>query len=95
MVSDLDLYVQNICHCIQDKTQKVLPHIHRYGEWWLLLVDTIMPWGLEPDEVNQAKTRITNIGCFHKVIVIDSSGNSSLLEIGGGLAPNNETTTLA
>jgi len=84
------LYVQNISHCIQEKVQKVSPYIQRYPEWWLLLVDTIGAWQLEPDEVQQIRAGITSIDCFQNLLVIDYSGKRCLLKVqqSAAAAPN-------
>lgn len=75
------LYVQNISHCIQEKVLKVSPYLHRYEEWWLLLIDTIGAWQLEPDEIQQIRNGVTGIGCFQKLLVIDYSGKVCLLNV--------------
>ena len=77
----VDLYAQNISHCIQEKTQKISAYKNRYNEWWLLLVDTIGAWNLMLDEVQQVRARIPSIGSFDKLILIDYLGNKCLLEI--------------
>jgi hypothetical protein len=75
------LYVRNISHCIQEKVQKVSLYLPRYQEWWLLLVDAIGAWQLEPEEVQQIRSAITSIGCFRKALIIDYSGKNCLLQV--------------
>lgn len=78
----VELYVQNISHCIEEKAQKIAPHKNRYNEWWLMLVNTMMAWNnLDSYEVQQARTGIANHGGFNKIIVIDYFGKNCLLEI--------------
>jgi hypothetical protein len=75
------MYSQNITHCIKEKAQKVHPYKTRYPEWWLLLVDTMMAWDLEPHEVDQLRSQVTVRGGFNKTIVIDHLGQRKLFEI--------------
>jgi len=78
----VQMYAQNIAHCIQEKEQKIVPHKNRYKDWWLLLVDTMMAWDLEPSEVDEVRAGIATHGGFNKIFVIDYFGNRRLLEIG-------------
>jgi len=77
----VQLYATNISHCIGEKSQKIARHKSRYSEWWLLLVDTVAAWDLMPDEVEQVRGGISNIGSFDKLVVIDYLGNKCFLRI--------------
>ena len=79
--SVVKLYSKNISHCIHVKSQKIASHKERYSKWWLLLVDTMMFWNLEANEVHQVRSAIPNIGSFDKLVVIDYHGDKCLLEI--------------
>lgn len=78
----VQMYAQNIVHCIQEKEPKIVPYKNRYKDWWLLLVDTMMAWDLEPSEVEEVRAGIATHGGFNKIIVIDYFGNRRLIEIG-------------
>lgn len=78
----VQMYAQNIAHCIQEKERKIVPCKNLYKDWWLLLVDTMMAWDLEPSEVEEVRAGIATHGGFNKIIVIDYFGNRRLLEIG-------------
>lgn len=41
------MYVDNISHCIQEKSAKIARYEDRYDKWWLLLVD-FLGWGIGP-----------------------------------------------
>jgi hypothetical protein len=75
------LYIQNITHCIQEKVSKVRPFEGQFEDWWLILVDTVMAWDLEPSEVARIRPGIVSNSVFDKVIVIDYHGDTCLLEI--------------
>lgn len=79
--SDVQVYSENIAHCIHEKERKVLPFKSRYSEWWLLLVDTMMFWDFEPWEVDEVRSGITSFGGFGRVTVIDYLGDRCLLEL--------------
>lgn len=78
----VQMYAQNIAHCIQEKERKIAPCKNLYKDWWLLLVDTMMAWDLDPSEVEEVSAGIATHGGFNKIIVIDYFGNRRLLEIG-------------
>ena len=78
----VQMYAQNIVHCIQEKEPKIVPYKNLYKDWWLLLVDTMMVWYLEHSEVEEVRAGIATHGGFNKIIVIDYFGNNRLLEIG-------------
>jgi hypothetical protein len=75
------LYTQNIIHCIQEKESKVAPYKSQFKTWWLLLVDIVLVWDLESDEVARIRSGIVNHGGFDKIIVIDYHGKACLMEI--------------
>ncbi|MCX6234429.1 MAG: hypothetical protein NT175_06835 [Bacteroidetes bacterium] len=77
----VQMYIQNILHCIQQKKTKIEPCKHLYKDWWLVLVDIMMSWNLEPYEVEEIKTGITDRGGFNKIIILDYFGDNCLLEL--------------
>ncbi|MBI4549008.1 MAG: hypothetical protein HY707_13580 [Ignavibacteriae bacterium] len=77
----VQLYATNISHCIREKSQKISRYRSRYTEWWLLLVDTVRAWDLMPDEVQQVRGGIPNIGSFDQLIIIDYLGSKCFLRI--------------
>jgi hypothetical protein len=79
--SDVEVYSENIAHCIEEKAQKIIPVKNRYSEWWLLLVDTIMFWDFEPSEVDEVRSGIASFGGFDRVTVIDYLGDRCLVEL--------------
>jgi hypothetical protein len=77
----VQMYVSNILHCITDKKMKLAPVKHKYNEWWLVLVDTMMAWNLEAYEVGQIRAGICEYGDFNRIIVLDYFGDKCLLRI--------------
>lgn len=77
----LQLYSENINHCIRVKDADITRWKGQYDERWLLLVDTMMFWDLDPDDVQKVRSSIPNIGRFNKLMVIDYNGNKCLLNI--------------
>jgi hypothetical protein len=78
---EVQLYAKNISHCIEEKSHKIASRRARYNEWWLLLVDTIGAWSLQPNEVQQIRDGISSIGNFNRLIVINHLGDKCLLEM--------------
>jgi hypothetical protein len=77
----IQMYIQNILHCIQVKEAKINPCRKLYKEWWLILVDTMMSWNLESSEVNEIKRGIVTRGRFDKIIILDYFGDNCLLQL--------------
>ena len=56
-INDLDsggsvtgLLIDSTNHCIEEKARKIKQHRHKYGAWWLLLLNTT-PYRLHRDEI--------------------------------------------
>lgn len=77
----VELYGQNIFHCIQEKSRKIAPYKTRYKEWWLLLVDTMGAWDMLPHEAQQVRAGIPNVGSFDRLVLIDYLGDKCFLDI--------------
>lgn len=73
----LSMYIDNINHCVDQKTIKVNPYLNRYKEWWLLLVDS-MGWRLDNKDSSFVKSNINSLGNFNRMQII-SYGNGRLL----------------
>ena len=65
-----NLYIDSVQWCIEEKSNKIKPHKHKYLEWQLLLVDS-MRWDLGIEEVERIRASITDLGLFDSLIVID------------------------
>ncbi len=78
--SVISLYVNNIQYCISDKTVKIKPHLPKYAEWWLVLVDN-MDWWLDNEEINEIVSAINELGNFDEIKVIRMDGEKQLLNI--------------
>lgn len=76
----IQIYIDNITHCITEKTAKVKPHREGYCVWWLILVDN-MGMGLIADETDEVKSALLSLGAFTRVIVINHSGTECLLDM--------------
>lgn len=73
-------YVENIGHCISEKSSKVRPYLAKYQRWWLYLVDH-MGWGLDAEETQELISSISDIGVFDGVFIIGNDGISLLASI--------------
>jgi hypothetical protein len=71
------LYINNILHCIAEKSIKIESFIDRYHKWWLILVDS-MEYGLDQDDSIEIISAIEDIANFDKVLVIDREGKKIL-----------------
>lgn len=73
----ISMYIDNIRHCIYEKSEKIKSHLHRYDEWWLFLVDRML-WDLDTNEIEEITNNIRDIGNFDKVSII-RNGEISLI----------------
>lgn len=73
-------YIENLRHCIIEKSAKVAQYLPKYSEWWLYLVD-YMGWGLDTRETKNLLSSINDIGNFHRVFIISSDGEVLLASI--------------
>lgn len=62
-----DIYIDNINHCILEKTQKINPYFQNYSQWWLLLVDAILPGEINYTTIS--KSLLLN-KCWQKIIIV-------------------------
>ena len=93
--SDLDgggevfkTYSENLKYCITEKSRKVQPHLSKYSEWWLFLVDHLS-WPLfDQDEITRIEKSIVDFGCFQKICILHANGKDLL----STLSPNNNYT---
>jgi len=65
----ISVYIENINHCIADKSAKIKQYKSLYKEWWLYLVD-FMELGLGYNEINEVKNAISDLDEFSKVVII-------------------------
>ena len=65
------MYIKNIRYCIDEKSEKIKGHLHRYDEWWLYLVDRML-WDLDISEKDEIAKNIRDLGNFDKVSVIQN-----------------------
>lgn len=76
----ISTYVENICHCITKKSDKVSKHLQEYKEWWLYLVD-YMRLGLDKDVITEVVNLVKNIGNFDKVFLLSYEGADLIASI--------------
>jgi hypothetical protein len=74
------LYLDNINHCIEEKTSKVKPHKSRYSEWWLVLVD-YLAGGIGEPEKTYVIQNINKGDDWKKIIVISRETKQEILKI--------------
>jgi len=74
-------YIENINHCIAEKTQKIQRYKDKYQEWWLVLVDFLVGGIGEPERTIVIQN-IINIYDWKKVIVIHPVTLKEILKIG-------------
>lgn len=63
--------LKNIRISIEKKESKVLPHKHRFKEWWLVLVDYIDPTFYDDYQLEELKTVVEEFTVFDKIIILD------------------------
>lgn len=73
---ELDAYSKNLKMCIKEKNERVTKNsVKQYSEWWLLLVDYIVPASMRS---NLDNILTINKMVFNKVILIDMNGRERL-----------------
>ena len=73
-------FTKNFNHCVEEKTQKIKDHRHKYISWWLVLVDQIAH-GFDEGEKDEVKSMTCSNSSWEKVIVLDSLSGNRILEI--------------
>lgn len=76
----ISVYIDNVRHCIAEKSSKIKQYESLYREWWLYLVD-YMELGLDYDDIKEVKTAISDLGQFNKVAIINYTGEFLLFDI--------------
>lgn len=66
-------YIENIRHCIKEKSMKIKSRMPRYEVWWLILVDTI-EWPLKHEEIKTIIANIIDIGNFDELVIVNQRG---------------------
>jgi hypothetical protein len=71
----LSTVIRNLNWTITEKEDKVRRVIHRYGEWWLVLVDYILHGSITFDEYERETilNQIPKSDVFKKIIIIEKS----------------------
>ena len=64
--------IDNINRCIEEKTDKIKNRIHRYPEWWLVLVDhnIYTPGSWETDEWQTIRDNLVDTEPWARIVVI-------------------------
>ncbi len=75
----IPMYIENINHCIADKSAKIKKYKSKIKEWHLCLVDHI--FGVDEKCAKEIQKGVSGRGEFDKVIVIDYTGSRLLFEI--------------
>ena len=76
----LSMYIENINHCIKEKSNKISQYQNRYNKWWLLLVDFMM-WGLDENDISIVKPSISTLGLFDRLFIISFSNGKLLFDM--------------
>jgi hypothetical protein len=76
----VSVYVENIRHCINEKSSKIEKRLDKYHEWWLYLVDCT---GLElsQKETLEVTKEIRSTGNFDKVVVLSYDGQNIFITL--------------
>lgn len=69
----VDMYIQEIKECMDEKEKKINPYISKYSQWWLILVDHL--GCMSPYDIEKTKNGLVKNSCWQKVIVIDVNSN--------------------
>lgn len=87
MESDLDnggfvasMYMENINHCIKEKTKKIQSYRYKYADWWLILVDFLVGTIGEP-EITTVLRNINKPNSWRKIIVINPETKKEIISL--------------
>ena len=87
MISDLNhggfvepMYIENIKHCIAEKTPKIQAYKSKYSEWWLLLVDFLVG-GIGESEKTTVIQHINKSADWKRIIVLDPITKKEIIKI--------------
>ena len=75
------MYIENINHCIAEKTPKIQAYKSKYSEWWLLLVDFLVG-GIGESEKTIVIQNINKGTDWKKIIVVSAVTRKEILTIG-------------
>jgi len=67
----LQIYISNINHCIQEKTNKIKEFRKNYSEWWLVLVDKLIYGLSRSSEIEIIKQQIILPEVWQKLLIIN------------------------
>jgi hypothetical protein len=66
-------YLENIHHCVLDKSEKIRKFKHEYRMWCLYLVD-YLSLGLDLEIISKIKNMVKTLGEFDKVVLLNLNG---------------------
>ena len=75
------MYIENLNHCIAEKTNKIRNHILRYPEWWLILVD-FLAGGIRESEKSVVIQNLKNYPEWKQIVIIHPETKKEILKIG-------------
>ena len=70
---------KNLLHCVNTKSIKVEPHLSKYREWWLVLIDMVA-FGDYDDMLDELKASVDK-NKFNKIIVLGGLDGQFVFEI--------------
>ncbi len=86
LVSDFDsggwiipLYIENINHCIEEKTRKIQAYQPNYKKWWLILVDYL--YGISNIDIPEVISNINMTNEWERVIIVNPANKRKIFEI--------------
>ena len=71
-------YISDIIRCLDEKNEKAKPWFELFPLRWLILLDNIM-YGLDEKSIITIRSKIRDLGLFHKLIIIDQQKNPLLI----------------
>jgi len=75
----ISTYIENIQHCIHEKSEKIKNEKHKFKLWHFYLVDHLN-FGLDFQDIIEVKKIVTTLEEFDKLVLINIKGNL-ILEI--------------
>ncbi|HEY9115536.1 MAG TPA: hypothetical protein VIN10_12625 [Bacteroidales bacterium] len=75
------IYLNNINHCIEEKTKKIQNYRASYQVWWIILVDTLVYRMSKSNDFEKISNNIILPKIWNKLIILNSEDKTPLIII--------------
>jgi hypothetical protein len=72
---------RNMTICIREKTNAISRFWHKYGEWWLVLIDRIAYANIESEDAGALRNRLDGLADWDRVVLVSPTNPTRGLRI--------------